>query len=423
MLKKSWILQILAVILTVTAVHFPGLAQRSCDLVHSSAQPFSLQWRVESKDKELLLDEKGNIRIDSPAGALFLSEQPLAPKSRMAVMELVRMINHTRAVKFSFKDFEGKALGSLVLGLPLEKGWSVEITYKSDFRTHARYIPKNLVLIDPSGNSHQVRNTLLNMDGTLDTSINFDLNDFTGINFKDFKLHIPSEISGEVLTEFGKIAPRLELLTKDELRDLANSKNYFRMKTLMHYRAFKTKMGQFMNKEYFKTFLKMTMRPMIIFSVFVGAVTFFPNQVLVGKNFVQSVLSGDQKAWLNSALDKAVDSPTLPETVKNQMRDLKSDFDKTLREQSPLYPKTNEYPANLNAEKFQVSKDQFMWIVKHFDKDQNREVTLFFITQDNKFGNIDYAVTEIDSKKYSALINYLQNKGQFLPIQMEGIAQ
>lgn len=409
------LIKLALVLALISTAQSTALAQMSCDRAHSGLKPFSLEWRVESKSKEIVKDSEGNADLLANSGVLTVSEQALAPKSKTALMELIRMIAATRAVKFSIKEFEGKEFGKLVLGIPLENKYSVEVTYKSDHREgqEPRYAVDQMKIITPSGKSDIARNNLQTLEGGLDPSIRIDLSDYPALSNKEIKLHIPVEISGEALTAFAGVAPKLDLLTKQELREISQTNNYLKLKTLIHYRATKAFIKEYMVKGYFKTFYKLVVGIPLIFFITAQVNTHFKPQV----DSVRTMLAGDQSQWIVRSLDKAIESEKTPAPVRAQLRELLNDFEKGQKDPAITAQLQRQYPPDLNSpSKFQVNKEQFLWVETVFDKELNKEITLLFITQDNKFGQIQYSVTALDRQKFATLINYIQSRGQFMPL-------
>jgi hypothetical protein len=390
-------------------------APLKCAFVHETVAPYSLEWRVERQ--QTTLDSHAVIDLMSPTqnGSLTVAEQPLSPQSRTALMELIRMVSMTRAVKFSFKEFQGKEIGKLILALPLENNYSVEITYKSDYRTQSspRYTISSMELITPSGKAEFLRKNMQNVEGGLDSDISFDLSDYPSLAKSSFKLHVPVEITGEALSAFASIAPKLELLTKQELNEISTTNNYFKLKTLVHYRAAKALIKNYLVKGPFKTFYKLVIGIPFIFFVSGQVNTHFHPQL----EAMKSLFVGDQSAWVTTTLERASESDRLPSQVRTQLQQLIGDVQHGQQDKATTAELKKAYPPDLNTKsKFQISREQYLWIESVYDKDSNKERTLLFLTQDDHYGKIQYSVTVLDPHKYSLLINYVQSRGSFLPL-------
>lgn len=398
----------------------PSHAQMSCDRVHRGVNPYSLEARVDRTSVKEEASREDFIDHLATGGSIHLRDTALAPKDRDAIMELVRMIAATRSVKFSYKAFIGKEFGELVLGFPLRNKYSLEVTYKSDYRDGARvFNADRVVLITPSGHADIAGKNIQNIEGGLIEKLSIDLSEYPGLAGNNFRVSIPSEITGTALQIFeSKIANKLSLLEKDDLWNIAKSNNYTKMKALINYRSFMALMKDYHIKGVFKTYVKWVAVPLFGGLMLWQANTHFPNQTQSARLTIQNLIVGPQNAWLKSSLDQFIVAPQVPGAVKTQIRDLQLELEANAKNPAATAALNQQFPPNINFPgKFQLSKDQYMWITTEFDKTKNRDVTLLFITQDNKYGQIEYAIAEIDHQKYQPLIQFLESKGQFLPLQ------
>lgn len=410
---------IMAFLVAVTAT-LPAHAQMTCDRVHSNLNPYSLEARVERSAVKAEKDREDFISHVVNGGAIHLNDRALAPKDTAAVMELVRMIAATRSVKFSYKAFIGKEFGEIILGFPLKNRYSLEITYKSDYRDGVKiFTADKVTLITPSGHADIAQKNVQTIEGGLIDKLNIDLSDYPGIADNNFRIHIPSEITGNALELFeSKIAKKLDLLDKNDLWKIAQSNSYAKMKALINYRAFMAMMKDYHIKGVFKTYVKWVAVPLFGGLMLWQANTHMPNQMHSARLTIQNLITGPQTPWLRSSLDQFMMADHVPVPVKTQIKELQVEFDRNASQSQAIAALNRQFPPNLNFPgKFQLSKDQYMWVTKEFDQSKGRDVTLLFITQDNKFGQIEYAVAEIDPTKYSSLIKFLESKGQFLPLQ------
>jgi len=416
------ILKNLTLISLVLSASVPSYAQMSCDRVHRGLSPYSIEMRVDRTTLKEEQDRESALSHLATGGGFEINERSLSPKETAAVMELVRMIAATRAVSFSYKEF--KDHGKLILGIPLRNRYSLEITYKSDYRDNQRvFVADQVVLITPSGHADIAQKNVQNIEGGLVEKLNIDLSDYPGLRDNNFLIHIPAEISGKTLQIFEhKIAKRLSLLTKDELVKVSAYKNYWSMRTSLWSKSVMAKIREYHIKGVFKTYVKYLAVPVLAVATIWTGNTYFPVQThqarLAITHTVKDVLNGPQNPWLKASLDQFAMAEHLPLAVKNQIRDLQADFDKNSKAPEVTAALNKQFSPTINSSnKFQLNKDQFMWISTEFDKAKNKDVTLLFITQDNKYGQIEYAVAEIDRQKYEPLIKFLESKGQFLPLQ------
>jgi hypothetical protein len=418
-LRRQLILGSLAAVFALSTVA-PSYAQAAqavrCSAVQNdpnAPKPYSLEWRVEGKKIDLE-------DLSAPGGALTFEDRPLSTDSQVAFMELIRMISATRAVQFSYKAFRGKEYGELVIGIPLANKYSLEISYKSDYREgqEETYGADSVKIVTPSGKAELARGNMRHIEtGSFHKDLQIDLTDYPAIADRNFTVSVPEVISADALGVFNKIAPKLDYLTKAELREISKTNNYLKLKALIHIRHAKARIKEFLFKGPFKTFYKLVFGLPLTYFLLVQVNTHFQPEIMAAK----SMLAGDQNQWVSQTLSRSLEAEQVPVSVKNDIRKLMSAFDAGQMNQTMSSQMKREFPPDLNAPgKFQVSKDQYMWIEKVVDQTQNKEVTLLFVSQDSRAGQIQYAVTVLDSEKYKTLIAYMNSHGQFLPLQIDG---
>lgn len=212
-------------------------------------------------------------------GSIFLREQALSSDKRVAAMEIIRLLSHTRGTHFSFKGFEGKETGQFTLGLKLENNYSAELLYSSDYRSGVRFVLDRVLLITPSGKADIAVKTASEIEGGIREKLNVDLSDYPGLNGNDFILNVPTTIEGPVINEIAALGPKLETLNKVELQGLSRMKSYTKMKAFVNWRYVATNAKKFFIRGPFKTLYQITLGTPLVFGVAIGLNHAFPEQV------------------------------------------------------------------------------------------------------------------------------------------------
>lgn len=412
-------LGLLALIFALTSFMPAAQAGYLCSVVHSQNK-YAVEWRVEIEGRKTPLDENGNVDPYADRGVLRLSDGPLTENTQHSVMELLQLLIHTRAVRFNLKHFEGKAEGELVLGIPLINKYSIELTYESDARipSRPRYVPTgSLHLILPSGDKVLLRKNVLDENGHF--NIKEDLTKISGLRDYDFNIRLPEQITPESLAAFKEVAPKLDLLKdKAEVEKIAKTNDYKKLRSAMN-RAWMKEMV----KEFF--FLKGTVKT--AYKVLV----FWPLRIIVGGVLVwnfgpqvvdtYAMLKGPDSLWAVKAVEKAAESEVLPDAIKKQFQELGPEIEQSFENAKDQRHLLRNHRADLNkSSRIDYARDESIWIQTSFDKELNQNVTLMFIGRYDSMGQMRFAVTRLDEKKYSTLINYVQSRGNFMPLMIHG---
>lgn len=416
------VVKILVIVSMMLAVFQPAFAL-TCDRVHRTLNPFSPEARVERTTFVADQNQQAFTSHIESGGGFHVVERSLSPKHQRAVVELVQMVSKTRSVKFSFKDFEGKESGRLVLGIPLRSGYTLEVSYRSNYTNGERvFTADKLILVTPTAQREVVSNHILQKEGGFINKVNFDLTDYPALNGHDFTLFIPENINGKALYIFEQsIAKKLDLFDKDQLWALTKSNNYYYMRSALFLKAFKEKVIEYHIKGVFKTYVKWIVVPAIALVGLWQANTHYAYEKQQAMQFIQYQINGPEYAWVKKSVEQFIDAPHTPSAVKDQIKSLYADFEMKTQDTNVINDlakvRQQNPPDLMQPDKFQVSKEQYMWVSTQKDQTTGQTSTLLFIIQMNKYGAAETLVLPLDRTKYATLISFLEARGQFSPLQ------
>lgn len=335
------------------------------------------------------------------------------------VSDLVLMMAQARSPIISDKEINQK--GKLVLGLPIGNGFVLELKYKSNSTFEDKFVLDHINLLSPSGKQIDVSANPIDIYNDRKISkerVNFEIGTYPdGFNVNAV---IPTLIKGDVLKEIQQLAPKLELLPKDVLRDLAKESNLNALKSRANKAYMKYFIKRYTVRGVFKTLFKILIYEPLKLGFTVGVVYFALSTtgVVGGPTSITEMLTPARNTeWVAKSLTDSIRAEALPTNIKKQLETLQTDLvnDPAIKQNS------TEIVADQNAPKLQVTKDQYLWTTTVIDKDTGKAVTIIFVSRDHKNGQYSYAALKVDPVKYKNLIDYIKSIGQFIPVSSEDL--
>ena len=333
------------------------------------------------------------------------------------VSDLVMMMAHARSPIISDKEINQK--GKLLLGLPIGNGFVLELKYRSNSTFEDKFVLDHINLISPSGKQIDVSANPIDVYDDRKISkdrLNFEIGTYPdGFNIN---AAIPTLIKGDVLKEIQQLAPKLELLPKDVLRDLARESNLKELKSKANRAHMKYFIKRYSIRGVFKTLFKMVVYEPIKMLFTVGVVYFAVNSsgaINHPGNITEFLFPARQTEWVSKSLNDSINAEALPTSVKSQLKSLQAD----LANDPSTISQSKNNPPDQNAPKLQVTKEQYLWTTNVTDPNTGLTTSLIFISRDNKQGQISYVAMKVDPEKYKQLIAYIKSIGQFIPVSSE----
>lgn len=335
------------------------------------------------------------------------------------VSDLVLMMAQARTPIISDKEINQK--GKLVLGLPIGNGFVLELKYRSNSTFEDKFVLDHINLISPSGKQIDVSANPIDIYNDREISkdrVNFEIGTYPdGYNVKAL---IPTLIKGDVLKEIQQLAPKLELLPKDVLRELAKESNLKELKSKANKAYMKYFIKRYSIRGVFKTLFKIVVYEPLKMLFTVGVVYFAVSTTGVvngPSNITEMLFPAKNTEWVSKSLSDSIRAEALPGAVKKQLETLQTD----LSQDPSLNQNKNNVAVDQNAPKLQVTKDQYLWTTTVVDKETGKSATLIFVSRDNKNGQFTYAALKVDPEKYKNLIDYIKSIGQFIPVSSEDL--
>lgn len=339
------------------------------------------------------------------------------------VSDLVLMMAHARTLIISDKEINEK--GKLVLGLPIANGFFLELKYRSNSSQENKFVLDHINLLSPSGKQIDVSSNPIDVydDRKLSKDrVNFEIGTYPdGFNIT---ASIPTLIKGDVLKEILQLVPKLELLPKDIIREIAKESNLKELKSKANKAHMKYFIKRYSIRGVFKTLFKIVVYEPIKLAFTAAVIYIAANTtgVIGGHNTITELLMPSQTQstqWVAKSINESIQSASLPANVKKQLQTLQSDL--SSNNVADASQAKNAAAVDQNASKLQVSKDQYLWTTTMTDKETGKTATIIFISRDNKQGQISYAAIQVDPAKYKGLTNYIQSLGQFIAISSEDL--
>jgi len=335
------------------------------------------------------------------------------------VKELVLMLAQSRSMIISDKEINQK--GRLLLGMPVGNGFTLELKYKSNSGAEPKYVLDHINLISPSGKQLDVSANPI--DPYFDTKlsserVNFEIGTYPdGFNIT---ATIPTVIKGKVLREIQELAPKLELVPKEVVRELTTESDLKVLKSKANRAYMKYFIKRYSVRGVFKTLFKLVVYEPLKLILTLGVVYTAANTFSNGKISISEAFgpkASNNIEWVSKSLHDSASAEQVPAEVRRQITQLEGD----LRAKSNSASEAPGTPLDQNASKIQFSKDQYLWTTTMTDKATGRTATVIFVSSDNKQGQVNYTAIVVDPVKYKKLIDYIKSVGQFIPVTPEDL--
>jgi hypothetical protein len=377
--------------------------------------------RISLAPKELSDLEKTLPVEQQPGGQLRFKERELSRDPKSALLEFIAMIGANRQKTFSVKDFDrgGPAdTGSFTLGFPLVGKYSVEATYTGDYRVNPQFNLSGLKLIPPFGKAIGISNNPLTVEGQINTRVFLDLTAFPELAKYDIQTAIPATIHMDALIKVESAKFQLNLIEKAEMRKIAESNGYLKLRAMMLHRYVKAKMIEYHVKGIFKRWVALVSAPIIL----VVGYMILPDGIVAS---VREMWANPDPFEAEKALNEFAAASGVPEPIRFQISTLR---DEVMHVIDPTGAKSRELTKkqglNLDSSaRFDVTKSQSVWIQHTFDKDQGKNVTLLYMSRFNGTNRVDITAVEVDPARYQPLIKFVESRGDFLAFSRSELKQ
>jgi hypothetical protein len=308
--------------------------------------------------------------------------------------------------------------GTFTLGFPLVGKYSVEATYTGDYRVNPQFNLSGLKLIPPFGKAISISNNPLTIEGQINTRVFLDLTAFPDLAKYDIQTALPATINMDALIKVESAKLQLDLIEKAEMRKIAESNGYLKLRAMMLHRYVKAKMIEYHVKGIFKRWVALVSAPIILV---VG-------YMILPDSFVASV----REMWANpdpfeteKALNEFAAASGVPEPIRFQISTLR---DEVLNVIDPTGAKSRELTKKqgLNMDpnsRYDITKGQSVWIQHTFDKYQGKYVTLLYMSRFNGTNRVDITAVEVDPARYQPLIKFVESRGDFMVFSRSELKQ
>lgn len=402
-------LRLSIIILFFTAIApFTAMAQLMCHQLTAQLQ------------NDVVITNKESSETPSELNLAAKSFDAVEPhKVSEQVNELVLMLSQSRSMIISGKEINEK--GRLLLGMPIGNGFHLELKYKSNSGTEPKYVLDHINLISPSGKQLDVSTNPI--DPYFDTKLSSERVNFEIGTYPDgFNINatIPTVIKGKVLKEIQGLAPKLELVPKEIIRELANESDLNILKKKANRAYMKYFIKRYSVRGVFKTLFKLIVYEPLKLVLTLGVVYTAANTFSGGKINIQEAFGPKATSnveWVSKSLNESAAAEQIPTDVRSQLNLLAGD----LGAKNSAATEAPGTPLDQNAAKLQMTRDQYLWTTTLTDKATGRTSTVIFVSSDNKQGQVNYTAIVVDPVKYKKLIDYIKSVGQFIPVTPEDL--
>lgn len=337
------------------------------------------------------------------------------------VSELVGMMAYSRPPVISDKEINSK--GKIVLGLQIGNGFSLELKYRHIIHeTEGNiYVLDHINMYTPSGKQLDVSSNPIDaydIRKLADGRKNYEIESYPGEH--NVTARIPTFIGGDVMREIQNLAPKLELVPKDVIRELAKESDVKALRKKANLAYMKYFIKRYSIRGIFKTLFKVVVYNPIQLVATAGIIYVATHTMNVGSvsSISELIFPKQNTEWVSPSIQDSASSQALPATVREQLTALSADLE---AKQVTINKDATGTAMDLNASHMQISNNQYLWATTMTDKVTGKTVSIIFISRDNKHGQVSYAALQVDSFKYKNLINYIQSVGQFIPVTPEDL--
>ena len=329
---------------------------------------------------------------ETPSEMLF-HEMPLSENTDKALLEFLSMASYTRSV--DIVKIKGKNhITKFDLGLDVGNGYTVEIRYLTDQRDQSRYTAESATLISPTNRSEKIAPHLIDFNELKFKQKSFDLSDIFPAN-QQVMLNIPIEIKGPIVPQVEKMIAHLPFFTKQEIRDLVNTENIFKIKLLGHLRFTKNYLKEFAIKAPYKLITNTALAFTIAFTTGYSIKDYIVKQAIDKPSQTQDT----ESTWAKSSLQKIY-------TESNSA--VKTDLNKVIQ--------NTKFAESINANTVFNSKSRdTLWVTETKITGTSKSKTVLFVSHDNdQSSSQKFLAFEINPQDYPALVQHLKTEGRYL---------
>lgn len=383
---------------------------------------------------QLFLNTSKDVKIEmkSSSEESQASELNIRPKSFEAaaktkefnnqIAEIVSMMAVAREPVVSDKEINIK--GKLKLGLRIGNGFTLELKYRHQFHETegAMYILEHINMFSPTGKQLDISSSPIHAYDVRKLSLdrtNFEIGTYPD-GFR-IQAKIPTMIKGDVMREIQELSPKLELVPKEILSEIAKESNFKELQKKANRAYMKFFIKRYFFRGLFKSAYKLFFYEPLKLTLSAGIIYVAVHQMGAlnqsGK-ISEFFLPKHNIEWVKDSVKDSANAKALPINVKTQLLDLASDLE---TQKITIEPNANGKAMDQNSTRLQVSKDQYLWTTTVTDRETGREVTLIFLSRDNKQGHVEYVALQVDPIKYKELIGHIRSIGQLIPLTSEDL--
>ncbi len=306
------------------------------------------------------------------------------------LLDIIDMHTRTPDIELGIRD------NRLKLGVILENGYSLEITYKADDRENRRFTLEEGKMISPSNRSKTLTHNFLEFKAlNLKSENKFDLSDIYE-DGKQITIRLPEVIEGKVHARLIKLleAHQMKKMDKMTVRQMIANYSMWRFENIMWQRSI-------------ENFIKERVKRYSITAVLGTALWI---SATGDHNGLLKQFSTDQRAWVEESMTRA--TAVVPDNLKTQMGDLHTLTTLAIQNKAEM----PDLKRSMEAKKMVLSATNHAWITVTTDKVTKLSKTYFVISQEEKGGNITLFSVELDAKAFADVISYFKKSDKVLNI-------
>ncbi len=306
------------------------------------------------------------------------------------LIDIIDMHTRTPDIELGVRD------NRLKLGVTLETGYSLEITYKADDREQRRFTLEEGKLISPSNRSKTLTHNFLEFKTlNLKGENKFDLSDIYA-DGKQITIRLPEFIEGNVHTRLIKLLETRQMKKMDKMtvREMIAKYTIRRFENILWQRSI-------------ENFIKERVKRYSITAVLGTALWLGATG---DHNGLVKRFTTDQRAWVGETLTRA--TAVVPDNLKPQMSELHAVTTMAIQNKTEM----PELKQSMEAKKMVLSATNHAWITVSTDKFTKESRTFFVVSQEEKGGNISLFSVQIDPKTFADVITYFKKSDKVLNI-------
>lgn len=339
---------------------------------------------------------------DDMNSKLFIEASSFSKDTNQAAIELIRLLVQNSVYKLEDKNVLTK--NKLLLGVPIQNGYFLELTYESKSNTHPRFILQDKIeLITPSGKAFKLTENLIHPDEMRIHTSEFDIKNYIqqGVHLT---LKAPLIIDGALLKKFSQLAEYFEYFEKNEIAKIFKSNSMLKIETL-----FKIRKAQ---KVFFKVLIKEPFKFIIGGSLMFAV---FNTQVIFPHQNKQTLLN-QPPAITQNYVASIIHQLPIPENkpqIKEEFQNLQQEAIRQLN--SKTSSNLNPIDIRLDADNF-FSRQYNIFVFDKINKASGLTQTYIVFSNDiskNQNLAMQFFAIEVNPFHYQKLIAYIKHQGSF----------